>query len=502
MASIFRRTHKKPIPDGAVIETKRDKRFAVWSGRNGAKRRAEVALDGKNILVQSRTYYAKWYVDNVEQIENTKLTDRTAAMQFASMRETRAKAEANGTIDVAAERFAIEANRSITDHLDDYADFLRSQKKSPYHIEVTIRHIKEAIAFCHFRRLADMNPDAVTQFIKHLGEEQLEGQRRLHGADHRSPRTLNAYLVSCKAFSRWAYTSRRANSHVLVGLSRLNETSDRRHDRRALTATEFGRLIAAAETGPVVQGVDGLTRAAVYVLAGATGFRRRELASLTLRDFDLTTTPAKVRVCGSYSKNKRSDELPLHPVAMERLRAWMRTQDEIAAGQPLFPLRTSTGKLRQTAKMMQADCKKAGIAYQDDQGRFVDFHALRHTFVSALCRSGAPLATAQRLARHSDPRLTTNIYNHVEMEEKATAIQAVSLPEPLGCTCSCTYELAECAENGAEPGERPPRATPGDNERNSLQNKPLGTTWHQVALVDRAGLEPATPGFSVQCSTN
>jgi integrase/recombinase XerD len=69
------------------------------------------------------------------------------------------------------------------------------------------------------------------------------------------------------------------------------------------------------------------------------------------------------------------------------------------------------------------------LMYQDESGLFADFHSNRHTFISNLGRAGVPLIIAQKLARHSDPRLTANRYTHLEMEDKAAAI--ASLPTPV-----------------------------------------------------------------------
>jgi len=40
----------------------------------------------------------------------------------------------------------------------------------------------------------------------------------------------------------------------------------------------------------------------------------------------------------------------------------------------------------------------------------VDVHAMRTTFGTNLSRAGVPLRTAQAAMRHSDPRLTANVY--------------------------------------------------------------------------------------------
>ena len=62
------------------------------------------------------------------------------------------------------------------------------------------------------------------------------------------------------------------------------------------------------------------------------------------------------------------------------------------------------------------------LKYRDSQGRFADFHSLRHTFVTNLCKANVSPKTAQTLARHSDIRLTMNIYTHVDDQEQAAAI--------------------------------------------------------------------------------
>ena len=62
-------------------------------------------------------------------------------------------------------------------------------------------------------------------------------------------------------------------------------------------------------------------------------------------------------------------------------------------------------------RMLQPDLKVAGIAYVDDAGRYADFHALRHSFITNVGRTGTHAKTAQELARHSKPMLTAR-YTH------------------------------------------------------------------------------------------
>jgi integrase len=70
------------------------------------------------------------------------------------------------------------------------------------------------------------------------------------------------------------------------------------------------------------------------------------------------------------------------------------------------------------------------LAYRDHDGRYADFHSLRHLFITRLSEAGVSPRMAQTLARHSDIRLTLGVYTHVELADRTAAIQ--SLAEPPG----------------------------------------------------------------------
>ncbi|MCL2306530.1 MAG: tyrosine-type recombinase/integrase, partial [Planctomycetaceae bacterium] len=65
------------------------------------------------------------------------------------------------------------------------------------------------------------------------------------------------------------------------------------------------------------------------------------------------------------------------------------------------------------------------LKYVDSHGKFADFHGLRHTFITNLGRASVSPKTAQLLARHSDIKLTMQIYTHVAPVEQAAAIKAL-----------------------------------------------------------------------------
>src|SRR5687767_5097072 len=93
-------------------------------------------------------------------------------------------------------------------------------------------------------------------------------------AEGLSVHTSNHYLRAVKQLTRWLVRDQRMRDDPLAHLSMLNVKVDRRHDRRALTADEFSRLIEAAMSGKHVVCIPGPDRAIMYVLAAWTGYRK------------------------------------------------------------------------------------------------------------------------------------------------------------------------------------------------------------------------------------
>jgi integrase len=78
------------------------------------------------------------------------------------------------------------------------------------------------------------------------------------------------------------------------------------------------------------------------------------------------------------------------------------------------------------SRTLQRDLAAAGIPFQvENLGQF-DFHSLRAQYTTRLARSGLPVAIVQKLARHSDPRLTLNIYTKLNEGELNQSMQSVA----------------------------------------------------------------------------
>jgi hypothetical protein len=83
--------------------------------------------------------------------------------------------------------------------------------------------------------------------------------------------------------------------------------------------------------------------------------------------------------------------------------------------------------------MIEGDLAAADIPYVvegPDGPLFADFHALRHSFIALLDKSGATLKEAMQLARHSDPKLTMARYGRAQLHDLGQAVGR--LPELAG----------------------------------------------------------------------
>ena len=275
-------------------------------------------------------------------------------------------------------------------------------------------------------------------------EKFLVSLREEHGC---SIETGNHYLRAIKSFCRWLYLNKRLLENPVQSLKLLNNRIDRRHDRRALTPEEFQLLINAAETGPPVDGILGIDRAILYLIASFTGLRKGELGSLTKESFNFDNEKcATVTVDACYSKHRRQDILPLHPSIVQKLKDWLASKSP-QVNELLFPISHRCGGVeRKTSKMMCFDITAAKtfwavesatpdeekqrlesdfLQYLNKKGLFADFHCLRHTFITNLGRAKVSPKTAQTLARHSTVELTANIYTHIDQQEQIDAINSL-----------------------------------------------------------------------------
>jgi len=414
-------------------------------------------------------------------------TDKQAARQLLAAFQTEAAKRSAGIGDP----FAAHAPVPLVDHLEAWRADLIAKGTTVRHAALVTQRCKAAFAGCRFRRIADIDATDVQRFLAGLRDAG------------KSVQTVNFYLTAVKQFCRWLTLNRRAAASPVAHLTGGNVKLDRRHDRRDLSPTELAALVAAAAAGRTIRGTPGPDRAVLYTVAAFTGLRASELASLTPESFALTGDTPAVTVQAAYAKNRRADSIPLHPDLILGLAAWLAGKP---TGEPVWPgkwaAQRTAGKAlaRDLAAARQAWLAAAPdpadrarreasdhLAYRDGAGRFADFHALRHTFISGLVAT-VPPKLAQELARHGSITLTFDRYAHVSAGDRAAAVR--SLPGP------CCTPVAQTACNTVQTGAVPFSETgrPGEMpNRPEVLQKP-GFPAEREGFEPTVGASP-TPVF-------
>jgi integrase len=411
----------------------------------------------------------KWYVrsrdhDGILQTV-AGYTDKEATRQMAARLERAAARRREGIVTPHDERL----KRPLAEHLDDFRRYLASKGNCDEHVNRTARLVWAVLQGCGFERWADIQPSAVSEYLARRPDgvfdpEQVPDRPWLTAAEvattlnvrvasiHRlvkrrslpcegkgrrkrfareavlamlarrrrgaGVKTRNHYLVATKAFTRWLIKDGRAPNDPLVSLGCQNPARDVRRARRALTAEQFQRFIEATAAAKSFRGLSGPDRLVLYTLASQTGFRAKELASLTPASFALDACPPTVTVEAAYSKRRRRDVQPLRRGVGELMRGYL-------AGRPVREPVWPGNWLKVSAEMVKLDLETAGIAYADGDGRYFDFHALRGQFISLLAAGGVHPKVAQALARHSSITLTMDYYTHLDVLDVAGALDAL-----------------------------------------------------------------------------
>ena len=177
----------------------------------------------------------------------------------------------------------------------------------------------------------------------------------------------------------------------ILRTGKVDERGKSKRPRRAFTDDELRRVVA--DSGP---------RGIVHFTAARTGLRNDELRQLIWEDLRLDDAIPSVRVRVVCAKNKKEEYVPLIPEIIEVLKAHRPAK--------CSPLDLVFPRQVPRASRLEKDCATNRIAYCDETGRYVDFHALRHTFATFLQRHDVPQRFAMKLMRHIDMKLTAKGY--------------------------------------------------------------------------------------------
>ncbi|RCW51481.1 MULTISPECIES: site-specific tyrosine recombinase/integron integrase [unclassified Halanaerobium] len=165
-------------------------------------------------------------------------------------------------------------------------------------------------------------------------------------------------------------------------------------------------------------GINRLRDLAIVKLFLYAGLRISELVNLDFDNIDFDDGSIKF-----YGKGKKERYVPLHNDVILAIRRYMRERNSIKitesdARQAVFISRHGRRINPRTIQLfVKKYAKKAGLSRAEK----ITPHKLRHTFASTLYRQTKDIKVLQDLLGHSNIS-TTQIYTHVDNEEKKSAI--------------------------------------------------------------------------------
>ncbi len=256
-----------------------------------------------------------------------------------------------------------------------------------------------------------------------------------------------------------------------IGLNPIPAVAKRRVPRR------LPDFLRAEEVPAVLQELSTRWQP-LFATAVYAGLRKGELAGLRKADVDLSAR--LLTVARSYSRNTtKGGHADCVPIAAE-LVPYLQRASAASPSELVFPnpdgsmmredvdlvavLRRAMGRAG-VVTGYQHVCRRKGCHYFEKapdaalrrcpmdgrklwpkpQVRPIRFHATRHSTASLLMMAGANPAAVQRIMRHSDPKLTTEVYGHLAPEYLRAEVDRLTF----GVRSATQAELPECEGQGA-----------------------------------------------------
>jgi len=306
--------------------------------------------------------------------------------------------------------YAEHRDRPLSEHVGDWINDLRQLGRANGYVRTVEGRLERLVEECRWKLLEDIDADSFADWReKAMGEygHNAKDKKLLKRAKEKptpmSPKTKNHYLEAVRAFCLWCVKRGRMEANPIGELEKLDVSEDVRRGRRAITEEELGRLLAAVPERYQL----------LYKVALGTGLRAGELKALQWGDIHADYTTPHIRLRAATTKAKRGDSLPLRADLAKEL---SKARHAAADTDRVFD---RVPRAREHQKWLLA----ADIPYADEQGRYFDIHALRHEYGTLLSKSGVAPREAMELMRHTDMRLTMNLYTDPRIFDLKAAVE-------------------------------------------------------------------------------
>ncbi len=362
---------------------------------------------------KSKDWYIRFKCDGMPRKKeiNLHVSDKQTAQSKANKLILETEQELLGLIPSKTVRKG--ATKPILEHLELFLDDCRAIGRGERYTNNLKIYINIACRECGWKYLQDIT---ASKF------EQWRAQSTLAG------KTLNEYLSGLNVFINWLHDRKLILDNPLKVVKRVDTRRDEKNERRALSLDELKRLVNVAS--PV--------NCAAYLLAAYSGLRRGEILKLEWKDLNLDGENPTITLRAAITKNAQSSNPPLRH---EVVSALLAIRPDIVTGK-VFPT------LPRLHRMVAKDWKAANIEFIDKDGRKADFHSLRKTLCTMMLKAGIPQRIAQEVMRHSDARLTTQVYTDTKQFNLRNAINSLpGIIDDKKCPPICPPKLVQKGQN-------------------------------------------------------
>ncbi len=370
------------------------------------------------------------------------------------------------------------------------ADWLRHlrRKRSKLGRGLSPKHLRESrragrwIQTLGAKTVADLQPSLIEKLIATLSDLG------------KSPKTITEYRSRINSLCLYAIREGRLEANPVAKTNSTGTNPTR--ERRALSPDEAAALLEKSGS-----------RALWYETALLTGLRVGEMRALTWGDVDLDSLTPCIRLRAETTKAGRADVIPVKRTLADALRK-ARPEGWTAGGRVFATT--------PTLDTFTNDCRRAGFEPKPESkgAGLVDRHSLRKTFITWLSVAGVAPRTAQKLARHTDIKLTMRVYTDdrlldgVSEVEKLPDLANRPTPEPMKLRATGTDDAAPVVPGVVlKAGEGVGNATQGTtapNGENAVSSR-IFTGNRELAnsgKLETTGIEPATSALRTQRSPN
>ena len=472
-AKVFKRKYwmrfRGIVPESAEERIIGGDTYLIWFDEKG--RKCQVRRTGKSqvyklsILAESRYYTARYRTAGGRIVQRcTKCANKDAALMQLSEWLKEAEKIKSGLISEDQLIVSSYAQIGINRHICDFEAYMTSKRLNKNHVKVTASYLRRIFGQCNVKKVSDISRVRIEQHIRKQVNDCGMGLR-----------TANGYITALSSFGTWLIRENRITANPFLRMQKFNESTDSRRPRRIFTQEELAKLFQAAEKRPLHDLLNkptraknkevrkrpelkpetiaaaqwsGVVHARLYKLAAYTGLRYAEIRSITLGQCHLSDDLPYLELKAENAKNRKAARIPVPIFFLADLKHYVAERQHRLAkhcigfpgyfnDKPLFELPTSI------TKTFNKDLVHAGLATVEkredrcdkfhktnQRGESLDFHSLRHTFITNVSLSGATMVETAKAARHSDPRLTLKVYSHVDLQALSNAVNR--LPQITG----------------------------------------------------------------------